>query len=165
VRNDVLSVHGVGIQVESAFAEVERQVRRAYAQEVRCSGANEPPDDALIWQSAWRAKVTGPDQNWLRSRLADKGHGPKTNKGFPGRRRGLLAPFGGRFGKYAEAQRMVHSAVESVARLADRRDAGDRVPLKVLSNSLGVVIATESPKRIKLPANLELRYFFFYGSP
>ena len=164
MRNYVLYVHGIGKQVESDFTGVERRVRRAFAREVRRRGGDEPPDDALIWQSARWSEVTQYDQDWLCSRLAVKGMA-----------KGLMVdalgdavaysrlPEGG--GKYAEVQAVVRSAVESLAHQAEQRDAGERVPLTVLAHSLGTVIATGTLMRMELPANLELRYLFTYGSP
>jgi hypothetical protein len=167
VPHCVLFVHGVGEQTPLAPDAFFTRIRRACQRELLRRGGGETQDHALVFEHAYWADITQPDQDALRRRLDVRGR----------IRRFLIGHMGDVVAysklpyppdKYGE----IHERfARSITRLshAVQRAGSPWARVTVIAHSLGTVIAFDGMYNLQqagtFPANLRFTNLFTLGSP
>ena len=168
MRNYVVWVHGIGTQREGARRGFERRIRSAFRRRVRGQGGR-PPEDAVVWENAYWARVTQDDQDRLKRALNVRGALQRFFVDSLGDATAYSRPRGGG-GKFDEIQQVFTDALQALSAKATEYEAeGAKAPLTVVAHSLGTVIATGALDHLRasgaFPQNLELKHLFTLGSP
>ena len=161
MRNYVVWVHGIGTQREGAYRGFERRIRSAFRRRARVQGGR-PPEDAVVWENAYWARVTQDDQDRLRRALNVRGALQRLFVDSLGDAAAYSRVRGGG-GKFEEIQRVFADALQALsAKATEYEEEGVKAPLTVVAHSLGAVIATGTLDHLRasgtFPQNLELKH-------
>ncbi|MSQ25100.1 MAG: hypothetical protein EXR49_02325 [Dehalococcoidia bacterium] len=158
----VIFVHGIGSQGPHSSRGFERALRRTLH---NLGGAGPALSQSLLWEEAYWASVTQPEQEDLSSRIS-----------FGGTARRFMIEALGDVVAYAKLPyppdkytAIQARFMEAVQRLGQRVPEGEPLKLTVVSHSLGTVIASDAlydlEKRRGYPPNTRLESLFTLGSP
>lgn len=158
----VIFVHGIGSQGPHSSRGFEHALRRTLH---NMGGPGPALSQSLLWEEAYWASVTQPEQEDLSGRIS-----------FGGAARRFMIEALGDVVAYAKLPYPPdkYTAIqtrftEAVQRLAQRADSGGPLKLTVVSHSLGTVIASDAlydlQKRGGYPPNICLENLFTLGSP
>jgi len=169
MRNYVAFVHGIGSQSPNDHAHFQEAIRNAFNTKAGSVDGRTPPPDALIWQTAYWAEVTRADQEALKRLLGVSGT-IKTLFFTHAADAIACTRVPGGTGKYSNIHKVFAETLRKLSELAACNEGSHtRVPLTVVSHSLGTVIATGAIAAMRaentFPANLELKRLYTLGSP
>lgn len=166
MKHYVIFVHGIGEQRRGESEQFRLRILNAFQAEARRQGKKTPASNDLVWEEAFWADVTQPDQVAL-----------KTGTGLEGVLRGFLVSHLGDAvaysklpfppDKYSAIQARFAQAVRKLSDLVPEPETP--APLTMIAHSLGAVIASDGiydlNKAGAFPDNLALQHFFTLGSP
>lgn len=166
----IVFVHGIGEQPPGCYDQFGERIRQAFNKEVGGAGGNKK--EPFVWQEAYWADITQPDQQELEKRLgiSSQGISNRIKKFMVGSLGDVVAysklPYPP--DKYGEIQKRFASVICELGKKAE--EAGDaNASLDVVAHSLGTVIASDGiydlMKTGAMPPNLTLGSFFTMGSP
>lgn len=160
----IIFVHGIGEQLPGSYDKFCERVRQAFEKEIQRKGRNK---GYLVWEEAYWADITQPDQQELEKRLGITGAIKKFMVGSLG---DVVAYSKLSYppDKYGEIQERFASIIHKLSKKAE--EAGDKnASLDIVAHSLGTVIASDGIydliKTGAMPSNLTLNSFFTMGSP
>jgi hypothetical protein len=163
----IVFVHGMGEQQPGCSREFGDRLRSAFEDEVQRTGKAKAKSQSFVWEEAYWADITQPDQQKMMDllKVGDK------------LRRFMIGYFGDVVAysklpyprdKYGEIQKRFAAAIENLGQQAEQASDED-ASLEVIAHSLGSVIASDGIydliKSDTMPRNLKLGSFFSMGSP
>lgn len=162
MAHGVIFVHGIGSQGPHSSRGFEDAVRRSL---LNLGGKGPDLSKSLLWEEAYWASVTQPEQEDLSTRIS-----------FGGVARRFMIEALGDVAAYAKLPHPPdkYTAIqarftEALKRLGKRAGPEEELHLTVISHSLGTVIASDAlyslEKRNRYPANMQLKNLFTLGSP
>jgi hypothetical protein len=167
MRHYVVFVHGIGEQKKGSYADFGQRLRSAFEKKLQKSRKPIPAGETLVWEEAYWADVTQPDEQKMMSRI---GMGSKLRRFFIESLGDVVAysrlPYPP--DKYDEIQKRFSETILRLSRKA-QQESGTHISLTVIGHSLGSVIASDGIYNLTkiegLPANVTIDRFFSMGSP
>lgn len=163
----VVFVHGIGEQLPGCYDEFGERIRQAFEKENQRRGKGKAEREPFVWEEAYWADITQPDQQELKKRL---GISEQIRKFMVGSLGDVVAYSKLSYppDKYGEIQERFASVIDKLSKQAE--EASDtQASLDVIAHSLGTVIASDGIydmiKTESMPSNLTLGSFFTMGSP
>ncbi len=163
----VVFVHGIGEQLPGCYDEFGERIRQAFGKEIQRMGKPKVEVKSFVWEEAYWADITQPDQQELEKRL---GVSEQIRKFMVGSLGDVVAYSKLSYppDKYGEIQERFASVIDKLSKKA--KEASDtQAYLDVVAHSLGAVIASDGIydmiKAGAMPSNLTLGSFFTMGSP
>jgi hypothetical protein len=163
----VVFVHGIGEQLPGCYDEFGERIRQAFEKETQRKWKVKAERETFVWEEAYWADITQPDEQELEKRLGISGQISKfmvSSLGDVVAYSKLPYPPD----KYGEIQKRFASVIDKLSKKAE--EASDtQASLDVVAHSLGTVIASDGiydlTKAGPMPSNLTLGSFFTMGSP
>jgi len=160
-------VHGIGEQQPGSYHDFGERLRVAFEGEVQRAGKPKPTPGKFVWEEAYWADITQPDQQEMKSKV---GMGGRLRQFMIGSLGDVVAysklPYPP--DKYGEIQKRFADTILKLSQQA-QRTSDTQASLTVIAHSLGSVIASDGlydlTKNNALPPNLTLDRFFTMGSP
>lgn len=167
MRHYVVFVHGIGEQKRGSYADFGQRLRVAFEKELKKAGKLKPTGESLVWDEAYWADITQPDEQKMMSRI---GMGSGLRRFFIGSLGDVVAysklPYPP--DKYSEIQKRFADTIKKLSRQAQQMSE-TQISLTVIAHSLGTVIASDGIydliKNNALPAKVTIDRFFSMGSP
>ncbi len=167
MRHYVVFVHGIGEQTRGSYLDFGQRLRAAFEKELQKLGKPRPTGEILVWDEAYWADITQPDEQRMKSRI---GMGSGLRQFFIGSLGDVVAysklPYPP--DKYGEIQKRFADTITKLSQQA-QQSSETQVSLTVIAHSLGTVIASDGiydlTKTNALPTNVTIDRFFSMGSP